>query len=56
RLARGACLLRDHPEMPIKQIADACGFATGQYFATAFKRHFGRSPRRETGLRRIGKL
>lgn len=52
RLERASRLLRDQPDMPIKQIAAACGFATGQYFATAFKRHFGRPPRRDVAARR----
>lgn len=49
RLERAIALLDEQPEMPIKQIAAACGFATGQYFATAFKRQFGRPPRRRSG-------
>lgn len=53
RLEHAAFLLRGRPDMPIKQIAAACGFATGQYFATAFRRHFGRSPRRDAAAKRM---
>ncbi|HPA20162.1 MAG TPA: AraC family transcriptional regulator [Verrucomicrobiae bacterium] len=47
RLDHAARLLRERADAPIKQIAAQCGFATGQYFATAYRRQFGRSPRRE---------
>lgn len=46
RLEHASYLLQRRPDLPIKQIAAACGFATSQYFATAFRRHFGHPPRR----------
>ncbi len=46
RLEHASYLLQRRPDLPIKQIASACGFATSQYFATAFRRHFGHPPRR----------
>ena len=45
RLDRAAQRLRDEPETPVGVIAAACGFATSQYFATRFRRRFGRPPR-----------
>lgn len=45
RLLMAARLLRDHPQQTVAQIAAACGFASPQYFATTFKRRFGRAPR-----------
>jgi len=32
-------------DMSIADIAFACGYSSSQYFATVFRRHFGRSPR-----------
>lgn len=49
RLDRALLMLDQQPDAPIKQIAADCGFTTGQYFATAFKRQFGRPPRRGAG-------
>ncbi len=44
RLERAAALLSD-PARSITDIALDCGFSTSQYFATAFHRQFGCSPR-----------
>jgi AraC-like DNA-binding protein len=44
RLEAAAKLLAERPDMPITQMALACGFSSSQYFATAFQRHFGISP------------
>ena len=45
RLAAAARLLRERPDHSITRIALACGFTSGQYFATLFRRHFGVAPR-----------
>jgi AraC family L-rhamnose operon regulatory protein RhaS len=45
RLALGAKLLRDNPAANITEIAFTCGFSSSQYFATAFSRLYGCSPR-----------
>ena len=44
RLQTAARLLRLQPDMGISNIAAACGFASPQYFATAFRRHFETTP------------
>lgn len=45
RLDRAARQLLEKPELPITQIALASGFNSSQYFATAFKERFHKSPR-----------
>lgn len=45
RLELAARWLRERPTMSITEIALDCGFSSSQYFATAFQRHFARSPR-----------
>ena len=44
RLERAKELLCEQPEKSITNIALACGFCSSQYFATLFKRRFGRAP------------
>ncbi|HZT32594.1 MAG TPA: AraC family transcriptional regulator [Bryobacteraceae bacterium] len=44
RLERAGKLLLERPEESITSIALACGFYSSQYFATLFRRRFGRSP------------
>jgi AraC family L-rhamnose operon regulatory protein RhaS len=45
RLTAAARLLKETPNRSITQIALNCGFASSQYFATLFRRHFGVTPR-----------
>jgi AraC family L-rhamnose operon regulatory protein RhaS len=45
RLTAAARLLRETPDRSITQVALHCGFASSQYFATLFRRHFGVTPR-----------
>ena len=45
RLEAAAKLLVEQPQMSVLDIALACGFSSRQYFATLFRRHFGRTPR-----------
>ena len=40
-------LIREHPEMSLTEVGLACGFSSGQYFATVFRRATGRTPRGE---------
>ncbi len=44
RLEYAASLLARQPALNITRIAIECGFSSGQYFATAFRRRFRRSP------------
>jgi AraC family transcriptional regulator, 4-hydroxyphenylacetate 3-monooxygenase operon regulatory protein len=44
RLAAAAKLLTERPEMNVTQIALACGFSSGQYLASVFRRQYGCSP------------
>jgi AraC family L-rhamnose operon regulatory protein RhaS len=44
RLERAEKLLLEKPEESITNIALACGFYSSQYFATLFRRKFGRAP------------
>ncbi len=44
RLEAASKLLLDQPQMSVLDIAMACGFSSSQYFATLFRRHFGRTP------------
>ncbi len=44
RVEAAAKLLLEQPRISITEVAMACGFSSGQYFATVFRRHFGRSP------------
>ncbi len=44
RLEQARGLLRTEPARSITDIAYACGFGSSQYFATVFRRHFGRAP------------
>ncbi|MBN2577537.1 MAG: helix-turn-helix transcriptional regulator [Pirellulales bacterium] len=45
RLEAAAKLLRQSPAESVTQVALRCGFGSGQYFATQFRRAFGYSPR-----------
>ncbi|TWU40973.1 AraC family transcriptional regulator [Novipirellula artificiosorum] len=45
RLERAARLLVEHPDLAITEVTHQCGFASSQYFATAFRRRFGVAPR-----------
>jgi AraC-like DNA-binding protein len=45
RLERAGRLLQERPDESITNIALSCGFYSSQYFATLFRRKFGRSPR-----------
>jgi AraC-like DNA-binding protein len=45
RLAHAARLLRGSPEIPVTEIAFGVGFNSSQYFATRFRRQYGRTPR-----------
>jgi AraC family L-rhamnose operon regulatory protein RhaS len=45
RLDLAATLLRASPGKTVTDIAFACGFSSGQYFATLFSQRFGLSPR-----------
>lgn len=44
RLEAAADLLRSQPESDVTHIGLKCGFSSSQYFATSFRRHFGRTP------------
>jgi AraC family L-rhamnose operon regulatory protein RhaS len=45
RLEAAARLLRKNPLRNVTDVALDCGFASSQYFATLFRRQFGRTPR-----------
>ena len=45
RLDAAAQLLSEDAEATVTDVAQKCGFSTSQYFATAFSRQFGCSPR-----------
>jgi len=45
RLERAAQQLRDGPAVSVTEIALANGFNSSQYFATAFRKHFGMTPK-----------
>jgi len=45
RLEAAGRLLIEEPQYSVTKIAMDCGFASPQYFATVFARHFGCSPR-----------
>ena len=45
RLERAARLIVEHADWSITRVATAVGMYTSQYFSTAFRRQFGRSPR-----------
>ena len=45
RLAHAARLLKEQPDMSVTEVAFATGFNTSQYFATRFRKHFGKSPK-----------
>lgn len=45
RLKWAARLLRNEPSVSITDVSLTCGFSSSQYFATAFHRRFGLSPR-----------
>ena len=45
RMERAAQQLLERPEASVTEIALQYGFSSSQYFATAFRRIFGRSPR-----------
>ncbi len=56
RLEAAAALLVAQPKMSVTQVALACGFSTSQYFATAFRRRFGCTPRAYRGKCRDNRL
>ena len=45
RLESAAILLVEQPGLTVTEVAVRCGFTSSQYFATVFRRRFGRSPR-----------
>jgi AraC family L-rhamnose operon regulatory protein RhaS len=45
RLTAAAKLLQEAPQRSITDVALSCGFASSQYFATLFRRHYGATPR-----------
>ena len=45
RLQVAADMLLSRPEMTVTQVAAACGFCSGQYFATLFRECYGTTPR-----------
>lgn len=45
RLEAAAKMLRSKQDLSITDVAFACGFSSSQYFATAFRRALGKSPR-----------
>ncbi|HQT85460.1 MAG: AraC family transcriptional regulator [Acidiphilium sp. 37-64-53] len=52
RLQRAQAMLQAR-EMPVTEVAMACGFGSSAYFASAYRAHFGYSPRAERQLRAI---
>ena len=44
RMERARCLLQDHPEMSIAQVAEDCGYADYNYFISVFSQTTGQSP------------
>lgn len=58
RLEAAEAMLAREPKRKITDIALACGFGSGQYFATVFKRNKGKAPRegRDQPLLREGAL
>jgi AraC family L-rhamnose operon regulatory protein RhaS len=55
RLALASELLRNDPTASVTHIALTCGFASSQYFATLFRRHFGVPPRAFRRQKHVGK-
>ena len=51
-MRHAARLLTSHSLLPIKEIANLCGFDEPNYFAKVFRRFFGTSPTefRTTGM------
>lgn len=45
RLEAAAILLVEQQDLSVTEVAFRCGFTSSQYFATVFRRRFGRSPR-----------
>ncbi len=45
RLNAAARILEEQPDRTVTDVALGCGFASSQYFATLFRRQFGRCPR-----------
>ena len=45
RVEHAKALMAADPARTLTELALACGFANGQYFATTFRRHTGLSPR-----------
>jgi len=44
RLKRASEQLLNHPDQNVNKIGYECGFSSGQYFSTAFRKQFGVSP------------
>jgi transcriptional regulator GlxA family with amidase domain len=55
RLQRAQAMLQSHP-MPVTEVAMACGFGSSAYFSSAYRAHFGYSPRAERQIRAIAAL
>ncbi len=55
RLSLASEILRNDPQVTVTDVALTCGYATSQYFATLFHRHFGVSPRVFRRQRHFGK-
>ena len=45
RLKAAAKMLEEYPDLNIQHIAYDCGYTSSQYFATAFKKQYGKSPK-----------
>jgi len=45
RTEKAKALLLEHPEMPVTEIAAACGYNDYNYFITVFSRMVGMPPR-----------
>lgn len=52
RLQRAQAMLQAR-DLPVTAVAMACGFGSSAYFASAYRAHFGYSPRAERQLRAI---
>ena len=51
RLEQAMRLLRETPGRSVTDIAITCGFSSSQYFATAFRKQYGSSPKQAVGVR-----
>jgi len=46
RIRHAKTLLKNHPEMSISEVAEACGYPDYNYFMTVFRRETGTTPRK----------